>query len=64
MVLVGAPRQVPVTFNQPALRLDDAPVLTQMAPPTAARRRRAAAVPRRSRRRASRSSPRRRPTGR
>ena len=36
MVLVGAPRQVPVTFNQPALRLDDAPVLTQMAPPTAA----------------------------
>jgi hypothetical protein len=36
MVLVGAPRQVPVTFNQPALRLDDAPVLTQMAPAAAA----------------------------
>ena len=32
MVLVGAPRQVPVTFNQPALRRDDAEVATQMAP--------------------------------
>jgi carboxypeptidase Q len=32
MVLVGAPRQVPVTFNQPALRRDDADVQTQMAP--------------------------------
>src|SRR5688500_18879646 len=40
MVLVGAPRQVPVTFNQPALRRDDAEVTTQMAPappPAAAR---------------------------
>jgi hypothetical protein len=32
MVLVGEPRQVPVTFNQPALRRDDAEVQTQMAP--------------------------------
>ena len=32
MVLVGAPRQVPVTFNAPALRREDADVLTQMAP--------------------------------
>src|SRR5687768_4835130 len=39
MVLVGAPRQIPVTFNQPALRREDAEVLTQMAPaaPAAAR---------------------------
>jgi hypothetical protein len=39
MVLVGAPRPVPVTFNQPALRREDADVLTQMAPaqPQAAR---------------------------
>ena len=27
MVLVGAPQQVPVTFNPPALRRDDADVL-------------------------------------
>lgn len=38
MVLAGAPRQVPVTFNQPALRREDADVLTQLdAPPAAAR---------------------------
>jgi len=36
MVLVGAPRQVPVTFNQPALRREDAEVVTQMAPATPA----------------------------
>ena len=32
MVLVGAPRVVPVTFNAPALRREDTEVLTQMAP--------------------------------
>jgi hypothetical protein len=32
MVLVGTPRQVPVTFNQPALRRDDADVQTAMTP--------------------------------
>jgi hypothetical protein len=32
MVLVGAPRLVPVSFNQPELRRDDAEVLTQLAP--------------------------------
>jgi hypothetical protein len=32
MVLVGTPRQVPVTFNQPALRRDDADVQAQMTP--------------------------------
>jgi carboxypeptidase Q len=32
MVLVGAPRQVPVNFNQPELRREDAEVVTQMAP--------------------------------
>ena len=32
MVLVGAPRQVPVSFNQPALRREDADVLAQLAP--------------------------------
>jgi carboxypeptidase Q len=32
MVLVGAPRQVPVSFNQPALRREDADVASQMAP--------------------------------
>jgi hypothetical protein len=32
MVLVGAPRQVAVAFNQPALRRDDADVVTQLAP--------------------------------
>jgi len=38
MVLAGAPRQVPVTFNQPALRREDADVLAQLdAPPAAAR---------------------------
>jgi len=36
MVLVGDPRVVPVTFNQPTLRRDDAEVLTQMAPAAAA----------------------------
>jgi carboxypeptidase Q len=34
MVLVGAPRQVPVSFNQPELRREDAEVLAQMAPAT------------------------------
>jgi carboxypeptidase Q len=39
MVLVGVPRQVQVTFAQPALRREDADVATQMAPaePAAAR---------------------------
>jgi hypothetical protein len=38
MVLVGAPRQVLVTFNPPALRREDADVLTQLeAPPAQAR---------------------------
>ena len=32
MVLVGAPRAVPITFNQPALRREDADVLSLMAP--------------------------------
>jgi len=32
MVLVGVPRQVPVSFNQPALRREDADVASQMAP--------------------------------
>ena len=32
MVLVGTPRQVPVSFNQPALRREDADVVAQMAP--------------------------------
>ena len=32
MVLVGVPRQVPVSFNQPALRREDAEVASQMAP--------------------------------
>src|SRR5688572_24619635 len=37
MVLVGPPQQVLVTFNAPALRRDDAEVVTQMnAPPAAA----------------------------
>jgi carboxypeptidase Q len=35
-VLVGEPRVVPVTFNQPVLRRDDAEVVTQMAPAAAA----------------------------
>jgi hypothetical protein len=35
-VLVGDPRVVPVTFNQPVLRRDDSEVLTQMAPAAAA----------------------------
>src|SRR5688572_16369729 len=34
MVLVGAPRQVPVSFNQPELRREDTDVLAQMAPAT------------------------------
>ena len=39
MVLVGIPRQVQVSFNQPALRREDAEVVTQMTPagPAAAR---------------------------
>ena len=37
MVLVGIPRQVPVTFNQPALRREDGDVTTQMAPAAPAR---------------------------
>jgi carboxypeptidase Q len=39
MVLIGPPRQVPVTFNPPGLRREDADVATQMAPavPAAAR---------------------------
>jgi hypothetical protein len=32
MVLVGAPRSVPVSVNQPELRREDAEVLTQLAP--------------------------------
>ena len=32
IVLVGDPRVVPVTFNQPALRREDADVISQMAP--------------------------------
>src|SRR5688572_25993887 len=32
MVLVGAPRQVPVSINQPELRREDSDVLAQMAP--------------------------------
>ncbi len=48
MVLVGSPRQVPVTFNQPALRREDGDVSTQMAPavePAAARAGGPAATP-------------------
>ena len=32
MVLVGTPRQVPVSFNQPALRREDTDVVNQLAP--------------------------------